>query len=299
MTANAAQIALGPMMIGTLLNLMLYGVMVIQVHTYFMTYPKDRLWFKALVVFLLIADTANAVFDTVFVYDALVVHWGESPLIQGIIAACVQFFFAWRILIITRSKLATLVVVIGTLANFLAGVGTAIAVGMIPEFERFVEFEAIVIIWLVAAAVTDLCITFALCYHLHKHKTGFPATDDLVNRVIRLTMQTGALTATFAIIDLILFLVDPTATGWKFGSGEASSADVITIPSSKVHKRQTMSRPEVFMRVEVERHEMHNIEQEPNAGKHLFPDNASNGAYTWDDTASGGDIKGRILGSDV
>ncbi|KAF7987082.1 hypothetical protein HWV62_247 [Athelia sp. TMB] len=254
MTANAAQIALGPMMIGTLLNLMLYGVMVIQVHTYFMTYPKDRLWFKALVVFLLIADTANAVFDTVFVYDALVVHWG---------------------------------------------VGTAIAVGMIPEFERFVEFEVIVIIWLVAAAATDLCITFALCYHLHKHKTGFPATDDLVNRVIRLTMQTGALTATFAIIDLILFLVDPTATGWKFGSGEASSADVITIPSSKVHKRQTMSRPEVFMRVEVERHEMHNIEHEPNAGKHLFPDNASNGAYTWDDIASGGDIKGRILGSDV
>ena len=44
---------------------------------------RDKLWFKALVVFLLIADTANAIFDTVFVYNALVVHWGESTIIPA------------------------------------------------------------------------------------------------------------------------------------------------------------------------------------------------------------------------
>lgn len=37
--------------------------------------------------------------------------------LQGIITACVQFFFAWRILVITRSKSVTVLVAFGTFVN--------------------------------------------------------------------------------------------------------------------------------------------------------------------------------------
>ena len=41
---------------------------------------------------------------------------------------------------------------------------------------------------------------------LTRFDTSFKKTHDLVNKLIRLTVETGALTATIAVIDLILFL---------------------------------------------------------------------------------------------
>lgn len=46
------------------------------------------------------------------------------------------------------------------------GVGTAIYIHFIAEFEHFQEFRAIVIFWLIGAAVCDLTITAALTCHL-------------------------------------------------------------------------------------------------------------------------------------
>ena len=44
--------------------------------------------------------------------------------------------------------------------------GTAVAVGMIPEFVHFQKFKLIVIIWLSCSAIADTVITFALVQHL-------------------------------------------------------------------------------------------------------------------------------------
>ena len=49
------------------------------------------------------------------------------------------------------------------------GLGTSIAVGMIPEFVHFQKFEVIVIIWLAFSAVADCAITVALVWHLVSH----------------------------------------------------------------------------------------------------------------------------------
>ena len=77
-----------------------------------------------------------------------------------------QFFFAWRVKVITNSKIATAVVLISSLTSFckyphrywcailadisphlVGAIGTSIAVGKIPVFTEFVKFEVIVIIW--------------------------------------------------------------------------------------------------------------------------------------------------------
>lgn len=44
--------------------------------------------------------------------------------------------------------------------------GTAIAVGLIPEFVHFQKFKVIVIIWLACSAIADTIITMALVWHL-------------------------------------------------------------------------------------------------------------------------------------
>jgi hypothetical protein len=38
---------------------------------------SDRKWLKCLVIFVFVADTANAVFDLVYVYDCLVINFSE------------------------------------------------------------------------------------------------------------------------------------------------------------------------------------------------------------------------------
>ena len=52
------------------------------------------------------------------------------------------------------------------------GLGTSIAVGMIPEFAQFMRFKVIVIIWLAFSAVADVLITGALVWHLVRSVTG-------------------------------------------------------------------------------------------------------------------------------
>jgi len=335
MAKAPAEIALGPMLIGTVFNIVLYGIMITQVYLYFNTYKNDRKWLKCLVLFLFLADTVNAVFDLVYIYDALIINFnnvaylaqatwvfGTDPAMTGIISCSVQLFFAWRVKVVTGNIWAVILIAACAIINMLSSVGTSVAVGMIPVFTEFVRFKVIVIMWLVSAAVADVCITVSLTHHLQKHKTGFAATDDVVNRIIRLTVQTGAITAICAIIDLIFFLVDTTGThlifnvplsklytnslmsslnargGWKFSqrSGQATSTQgAITAAKSRmdvVQLNTTGTRPEVF--VQVESHEMVDVEdnKDPN---HLFPDEQEYNQKIWE----GGDVKTESVGSVV
>lgn len=66
--------------------------------------------------------------------------------------------------------------------------------------------------WLIASAVADITITASLCYYLARQKSGFSATDDTINKIIRLTVQTGLITTLFAILDVVCFLVLPHTT---------------------------------------------------------------------------------------
>ena len=69
--------------------------MITQVNIYFATHKKwvfmylreapsnwcltrDRRWLKYMVVFLLLVDTVNAVFDLIYIYDSLILNFGAS-----------------------------------------------------------------------------------------------------------------------------------------------------------------------------------------------------------------------------
>ncbi|RPD77502.1 hypothetical protein L226DRAFT_521153 [Lentinus tigrinus ALCF2SS1-7] len=246
----------GPIFIGVVFNIALYGIMVTQTYLYFQMYKRDRTWMKLLVFLLFICDTVNCAFDVAFVYIPLVNNFGgfyylfmsvNGPTLntqattkrslelagyslQGFIAALVQFFFAWRVKVLTANMFAVCVICFCSFAQLCGGLGTSIAVGMIPEFVQFRKFQVIVIIWLAFSAVADTLITAALVWHLRRNKTGMALTDGIINKIIRMTVQTGLITALCAIIDLILFIVSPTGLHLIFN-----------LPLSKLYTNSLMS----------------------------------------------------------
>ncbi|KAH7915956.1 hypothetical protein BJ138DRAFT_1076449, partial [Hygrophoropsis aurantiaca] len=307
MAPSAAEATQGPMLIGIFLNLMLYGIRVTQAFMYYTTYKRDRMVIRLCVTVLLIADTAKVIFDIWYIYDALVINFGNStaleydnwifdtdPALTGVIASMVQLFFAWRVKLVTQNNWAVAVIAGIAIIEGLAGIGTAIACTIVTEYANFQKFEVIVILWLGCAALCDVIITCVLVWHLVRgpfltlgevlmypyqrtHKTGFSRTDDLVDKIIRMTVQTGMLTAVWATADLILFLGVKTGAHlafnyplcnlysnclmstlnsrgkWSFSADPDSMDQQVSrhrATSARNEVFQLKTRPEVFINVE-------------------------------------------------
>ncbi|KAG7447828.1 uncharacterized protein BT62DRAFT_1061614 [Guyanagaster necrorhizus] len=212
------------MFIGLYINVILLGIIGTQMYMYLNTYRKDRLWMK--IVVLCVANVASTLFFCIYLYASLILHF--DPALTGIIGGMVQLFFAWRVKVLTDNP--WLVTIVGAFA--LTGTGAAIAtsfeVGKTPEFIQFQNFKAVVIIWLGAACLSDILISGILVWHLRK--TGFQGTDELVDRIIRLTVQTGLTTSICAIIDLAVYLSDSTGMHLMFN-----------FPLSKLYTNAMMS----------------------------------------------------------
>ncbi|KAK7001415.1 hypothetical protein R3P38DRAFT_2558938 [Favolaschia claudopus] len=197
-----------------------------QMFQYYQKYRNDNSRIRYFILYLFLANTANLVFEIAIVYEPLIVRYGSwnteyflskqsIPLYLSTntdavsvvaISTPVQMFTAWRIRVITGSIVLPLIISFLSVASFAGGLGVTIFVSIRNEFHQFQSFSSVIIVWLVASAVCDVLITIVLTYSLTTRKTGFSAVDGQINRIIRLTVQTGAITAVAALADLILFL---------------------------------------------------------------------------------------------
>ncbi|EKM59054.1 uncharacterized protein PHACADRAFT_249233 [Phanerochaete carnosa HHB-10118-sp] len=220
---EVAEVLHGPSLIGIFLNLLLYGVVVTQVRSYYDSFPKDPTWMKIYVGVLLLADTLNSAFNMAWIYNVLVNHFGDMEALTeanwlfaseeamaGIIAVMVQLFFAWRLKVLTKNRFVVAVVVCSSSVAGLCAIGTAIGITMKPHFSDFHVLNAVAIPWLVACTMSDVLIALALSLYLRKHKTGFAHTDTVVNKIVRSTVQNGLLTASFTVAHIVAFLASPT-----------------------------------------------------------------------------------------
>ncbi|KAF9021389.1 hypothetical protein BDZ89DRAFT_1115966 [Hymenopellis radicata] len=303
-TSSPATVAHGPMFIGLMFNFILLGIIMTQLYIYLKTYKRrDKLWMKVFVFVLLIANLANSVFIGVDLYLALINHFDDvkylqnatwlfatDPALTGLISGGVQLFFAWRVKVLTSNWYLTTVVVATSMAGTVAGIAVAVEIRTTPAFVQFQQFQSVVIVWLVSSCVADLCITGILVWYLRRHKTGFQGSDELVDRIIRLTIQTGLVTSICAIIDLIMFLLNPAGlhlifnfplcklytttlmsslnsrSGWSYShsnpDSNSRSGNVTTMGGASASRKRsggrtgtaTVTRPEVF--VHVEQHEL-------------------------------------------
>ncbi|KAL4073095.1 hypothetical protein V8B97DRAFT_1916527 [Scleroderma yunnanense] len=237
---NPAEIAHGPFLIGVAINILLYGIMVTQVYLYFTTYKSlHSCVLQTLSTLFLILSIFTKPLCCILCLQPFYFTVPIDPILTGIIGGSVQLFFAWRIYVLSKNLFVVAIVVLLSLAGILGSIGTTIAVTIIPQFIKFQKFEVIVIIWLAGSACADVIIASALVLYLRNRRDAFPGTNDVIDRVIRLTMQTGLITSMCAVIDLITYLT--------------LSSGMQTTQQGTVQLQPGM-RPEVF--VHIEEHEL-------------------------------------------
>jgi hypothetical protein len=143
----------------------------------------------------------------------------SNSALTAIIAFAVQVFFAYRIRKFTGNTWLTVIICMTSLLQCFAGIGTAIASGMVKNYYSFGSLNRIFTVWLSAAIFTDLLITCSLVWYLRQSKTGVAVTDDLLDKIMSMTVQTGLITAIWSILHFVLFLsVNSTSLNVIFGN---------------------------------------------------------------------------------
>ncbi|KAJ6532905.1 hypothetical protein DFH09DRAFT_1181843 [Mycena vulgaris] len=226
MGAPSFELMFAPLLIGVVLNALLFGVFVVQVHSYFRLYKTDYAWIRYLIYYLIVLETINTICDVGLIYEPLIkMHdnpdviiksptlLSADPIVTTLISTPTQLFMAWRIVLVTKSKWYGGVVALLAFTSLVGGMVATIGVSNVREFAKFNLVEAPITVWLTSTAFADLFITAFLVNFLWVNKTGFKTqTDSVTDQIIFFTVQTGTLTSFAAIADASLFLIVPNTT---------------------------------------------------------------------------------------
>ncbi|KAF8914426.1 hypothetical protein CPB84DRAFT_1759235 [Gymnopilus junonius] len=210
----------GPMLMGVFINMLLYGILVVQTYHYYQTFKRDAPWIKYLVFYLFIIESLNSAFDMAMMWQALIQGYGQppkffptlfaaEPIVIVMVSTPIQMFFAWRIKLLTKSNILALIIVALSVVSLGGGTYTTALIIKIKLFARKPELHWPALVWFLSATVADVMITAVLVMTLSRRKTGFVATDDAISKIIRMTVQTGMVTAFFALGDVVFFMTLP------------------------------------------------------------------------------------------
>ncbi|KDQ22168.1 hypothetical protein PLEOSDRAFT_1114496 [Pleurotus ostreatus PC15] len=212
----------GPILLGVIFESILYGIFVLQAAIYYQSYRTDPKWTRYLVLWMFVLETIIMGIDVAMIYTPMVTHAGErgvetvypkllaaNPIMTVLLSTPVQLFMARRIYIISRSIWVPIVISLASLAAFVGGMGSGASVAIVQTFAGFPKLEWSLNLWLVSSAIGDAIITIALVWYLSSRRTGFQATDDVLNKVIRMTVQTGLITSAAAITNAFLCAFAP------------------------------------------------------------------------------------------
>ncbi|KAF4616823.1 hypothetical protein D9613_008231 [Agrocybe pediades] len=221
----------GPLELGGFFAMILYGVLLVQIYSYYMTYKSDQ----RKVLYLLIVETIHSALVMGMVYQPLVLDFAPTRLTGRVsvfhyfprllpseailtvfISAPIQVLVAWRLWNIQQSIWIAAAVVVLSAVSTAGGLWTGIQVAMIRLYEKSPQAYPAIYMWLGSAAAADMLITASLSCILYRRRTGSPASDAVLTRIILFTIQNGLVTSIAAILDIVLLVAFPNIAMYEF-----------------------------------------------------------------------------------
>ncbi|KAK0478579.1 hypothetical protein EDD18DRAFT_1443201 [Armillaria luteobubalina] len=214
----------GPLIVGYLLHWGLFGSLSIQLYLYYLAFPKDRRFVKCLVYgvyivelvqTILVARDAFVVFGYGFgnleALTGMHLNWLILPIIIAFITIVAQVFYAYRIFILSRSRIVPVFIICVSLTCTIASTVTSISCLRVGDVTKVYDLETSISIGISVggSALCDIVIALCMTYYLMRSNTCLRSTQILVTKLIRLTIETGSVTAIVALLTLILFFAFP------------------------------------------------------------------------------------------
>ncbi|KAH7104294.1 hypothetical protein BKA62DRAFT_501927 [Auriculariales sp. MPI-PUGE-AT-0066] len=216
--------ALGTILIGSWLNVALFGLETIMVLSYFKRFRHDRLWLRCLVVAMYLGSIASVTVLCCMMYLYCVTNFGNVsyvlkldvtwPITICIMSWSVLFlhgFLLYRFARLSRNWPVTIFLALCAAAQPAAGINLAYAMTRLTSVFDRPKFRNHLIVWMTASAGSDVLIGSALIWKLLSVKTMFKQTKSLIWRLIGTAIMSGAITALLAILGLTSYMVKPQA----------------------------------------------------------------------------------------
>ncbi|PFH46410.1 hypothetical protein AMATHDRAFT_69919 [Amanita thiersii Skay4041] len=219
---NIGQIT-GSLLVGSFFNFMLYGILILQTYIYIISFSDDRALFKFMVIFTFLLETIQVVCT-----EADIIYWFgngfgnlarlnntyispfDSAFLCSVIASIVQAFFCYRIWKIKKSYLPIVVIIMTVVVFQLAGGIGAFTVGLHRTFTHVRANPVTAYIWLAGGAIADVLIAITMTILMYGSRSETPAhAQHILVRIVRMSIQTNALTAGFAILTLVFDMALP------------------------------------------------------------------------------------------
>ncbi|KAI0668081.1 hypothetical protein C8Q78DRAFT_1048282 [Trametes maxima] len=218
---------IGSIYLGLVLGMMMYGLTVHQTYRYFKMYPSDRIYIKTLVTIIVTLETMHSAIWVAFGYHYMVkeildiagllkVYWleGVATIVTAFAVIACQAFYAFRVFFSEQIGPGYRWLVMPAVTTMVVGLGFAIAAAiisftrtpLIPDLRNYC--------WLFSiaygmSAVTDVILTGALAFVLHRSRTGSKRTNSVLDMLIIYTINTGLLTSITSILSFVFALILP------------------------------------------------------------------------------------------
>ncbi|KAJ7029860.1 hypothetical protein C8F04DRAFT_930115, partial [Mycena alexandri] len=220
-----------------LLNWGLYGTLSIQLYIYYLAFPTDRRWNKCLVYIVYSIEMAQTILMTHDVFATF--GYGFTSLLRldnshhGWLGYFeLIYFLKFNFEPVTVSFIGVLrlpdislvfipkpdIDSIGQL-SLTSSVGAFISAGF--GYKGVLVFSGhpsdgltqlkseVRLVWLAASALSDIVIAGSMTYYLSTAETAIRQTRVLLSKLIRLVIETGAITALATLLSLTLFYAFP------------------------------------------------------------------------------------------
>ncbi|KAH8806971.1 hypothetical protein DL96DRAFT_1717304 [Flagelloscypha sp. PMI_526] len=261
--------------LGNMFDWFLFGALIIQTWTYVTTFPDDSFRLKALVYFLVIMETARTIILTSYILDQygtnygvyshlhhLGINWIGVPvlasiscvfsmaryklLIRSLVNTTVQFFLTWRVWTLGRNWVVTVVILLFATAHGSAGVTAGIITHLQDDWTKSNAnpIKTVGTIWMTSAAIADVLIAAATVFYLSKMRTGFQKTENVLNRLILMIIETGSATALSAVIMMALFFGVPDRTYFlalSFAMSKLYSNNILLIQNHRERMKTVLA----------------------------------------------------------
>ncbi|KAF8162618.1 hypothetical protein B0H34DRAFT_692074 [Crassisporium funariophilum] len=199
---------------------------------YYLAFPKDSLRSKILVYGVYLLEVLQTVLTTQVGFhafaegfgnlgslDEIGLTWLAIPVISGIVAFLAETFYAYRIKILSGSNWVAGFIVLLAVIQLGGGIATAIEIKRTVYFSKLLNTRSLITsgIWNGGSFLCDVTIAIFMTYYLSRGRKNseIKQTKVLLTKIIRLTIETGTITAAIALINFSLALLPGHPPYWE------------------------------------------------------------------------------------